>query len=127
MGDEEAATLEGQFVEFAKFKDTEKRRTGKTINLFRQDFWMRQAKMLDDRKLTMTDTGVTWFQRCKIELDWDEWYAFMVEVCELKEIDQELMETSMTNCGLPGSITVNVPQYRDFFDTFKPKEKMVMG
>ncbi|KAJ2954530.1 hypothetical protein O0L34_g2814 [Tuta absoluta] len=126
MGDEEVATLEGQFVEFSKFMDQEKRRNGKTINLYRQDFWMRQCKMLDDRKLTMTDTGVTWFQRCKIELDWDEWYAFMVEICELKDIDQELMETSLTNCGLPGSITVNVPAYREFFDTYKPKEKMIL-
>lgn len=53
---EEEATLEGKFSEFAKMN--EKDRRGETITLSNSDFWMRQAKILDDRKLTMTDTGV---------------------------------------------------------------------
>lgn len=56
MGDEEPATLDGQFYEFARLMDT--KRDGKTITLYRSDYWMRQAKVLDDRKLTMTDTGI---------------------------------------------------------------------
>lgn len=56
MGDEEAATLEGQFYEFARLLDN--KRDGATITLYRSDFWMRQAKILDDRKVTMTDTGI---------------------------------------------------------------------
>lgn len=55
MSDGEA-TLEGQFSEFAK--SNEKSRNGETITLLNSDYWMRQAKILDDRKLTMTDTGV---------------------------------------------------------------------
>lgn len=63
MGDEEAATLDGQFYEFARFLETkENRRDGLTITLWRQDYWMRQAKVLDDRKITMTDTGILFLQ-----------------------------------------------------------------
>lgn len=50
------ATLEGQFSKFAKMNDTG--RSGETITLLNSDYWMRQAKILDDSKLTMTDTGV---------------------------------------------------------------------
>lgn len=50
------ATLEGQFFEFAKMD--EKSRRGESISLSNSDYWMRQAKILDDRKLTMTETGV---------------------------------------------------------------------
>lgn len=61
MGDEEAATLEGQFYEFARLFDL-KQRDGTTITIWRNDFWMRQSKLLEDRKLTMTDTGIHWFK-----------------------------------------------------------------
>lgn len=62
MGDEEAATLDGQFFEFAKLFDTTKERDGTLITLYRSDYWMRQAKVLDDRKVTMTDTGLMWWK-----------------------------------------------------------------
>lgn len=55
MGDEEQATLDGQFFEFARLMDN--KRKGNLITLYRSDFWMRQAKVLDDRRVTMTQTG----------------------------------------------------------------------
>lgn len=58
--EEEQATLEGQFYEFSRLLDT--KRDGSTITLWRSDYWMRQCKLLDDRKLTMTETGVAWFK-----------------------------------------------------------------
>ncbi|CAH4038672.1 tubulin polymerization-promoting protein homolog [Pieris brassicae] len=122
MGDEEAATLEGQFYEYSRMLDN--KRDGTTITLYRSDFWMRQAKLLDDRKFTMTDTGILFNKFCKSELDWDEWNQFLDEVCELKEFDQEKCRETLTNCGLPGQTAVLVPQYRDFFATYKPKEKL---
>ncbi|XP_022125790.1 tubulin polymerization-promoting protein homolog [Pieris rapae] len=122
MGDEEAATLEGQFYEFSRLLDN--KRDGTTITLYRSDFWMRQAKLLDDRKLTMTDTGILFNKFSKTELDWDEWNQFLDEVCELKQFDEEKVRETLTNCGLPGQTPVLVPQYRDFFATYKPKEKL---
>lgn len=56
MGEEEPASLDGQFYEFAKMMD--KKRDGTTITLYNSDFWFRQCKILDDRKVTMTDTGI---------------------------------------------------------------------
>lgn len=56
MGDDEPATLDGQFFEFARLMDN--KRDGTTITLYRSDYWMRQGKIIDDRKITMTDTGI---------------------------------------------------------------------
>lgn len=53
---EEEATLATQFYEYAKRMDPD--RDGKSITLYNSDCWMRQAKILDDRKLTMTETGI---------------------------------------------------------------------
>lgn len=61
----------------------------------------------------------------KTELTWDEWYEFLTDLCLLRHLDQEQIELNMTNCGIPGTSAVFVPQYRDFFDTYKPKEKMM--
>ncbi|XP_028169773.1 TPPP family protein CG45057-like [Ostrinia furnacalis] len=124
MGDEEAATLDGQFFEFSKLLDN--KRSGLTITLYRSDFWMRQAKILDDRKVTMTDTGILFNKYSKSELDFDEWLAFISDLCLLKGLNEEKVQELLTNCGLPGQIPVLVPQYRDFYLTYKPKEKMAM-
>ncbi|XP_059059767.1 tubulin polymerization-promoting protein homolog [Achroia grisella] len=121
MGEEEPATLNGQFYEFAKLFDT--KRDGQTITLYRSDYWMRQAKLLDDRKITMTDTGILFNKFCKTEITFDEWMEFLADLCELVEIDVEKTQEILTNCGLPGQVSVVVPQYREYFQTYKPKEK----
>ncbi|XP_030040282.1 tubulin polymerization-promoting protein homolog [Manduca sexta] len=121
--DEEAATLESQFCEFARFMDN--KRDGSTITLYRSDYWMRQSKLIDDRKVTMIDTGILWWKFCKTELNFNEWHEFLTDFCEYRSLDQEFVETTMTNCGNPGASAVNIPQYREFFDTYQPKEKSI--
>ncbi|XP_031767504.1 tubulin polymerization-promoting protein homolog [Galleria mellonella] len=121
MGEEEQATLDGQFYEFAKLLDT--KRDGRTITLYRSDYWMRQAKILDDRKITMTDTGLLFNKFSKTEITFDEWIEFLTELCEVKQLDLEKIQEMLINCGLPGQTPVIVPQYRDYFLTYKPKEK----
>lgn len=49
-------SLEQQFVNFAKFGDT--KADGKTITLTQSDKWMKQAKIIDGKKITTTDTGI---------------------------------------------------------------------
>ncbi|KAI8430583.1 hypothetical protein MSG28_000805 [Choristoneura fumiferana] len=122
MGDEEAATLEGQFYEYARLMDN--KRSGLTITLYRSDYWFRQAKLLEDRKLTMTETGILFYKFSKTELNWDEWNEFLSDLCELKGYDEEQLKETLTNCGIPGQTPVLIPQYRDFFLTYKPKEKL---
>lgn len=41
---------------FSKFGDTKS--TGATITLSQSDKWMKQAKIIDGRRVTTTDTGV---------------------------------------------------------------------
>lgn len=49
-------TLEQQFQAFSKFGDTKS--DGKTITLTQCDKWMKQAKVIDGKKMTTTDTGI---------------------------------------------------------------------
>lgn len=51
-----SATLDQQFANFARFGDPNA--DGKTITLTKSDRWLRQANILDDDKITMTDTGI---------------------------------------------------------------------
>lgn len=48
--------LEQQFANFSKFGDTKS--DGKTITLTQSDKWMKQAKVIDGKKITTTDTGI---------------------------------------------------------------------
>lgn len=49
-------TLEQQFENFSKFGDTKS--DGTTITLTQADKWMKQAKVIDGKKITTTDTGI---------------------------------------------------------------------
>ena len=50
------AALKEQFEAFAKFGD--KAADGKTIKLSQSDKWFKQAKVIDAKKITTTDTGI---------------------------------------------------------------------
>ena len=50
------AALKDQFVAFCKFGD--KSADGKTIKLSQSDKWFKQAKVIDGKKITTTDTGI---------------------------------------------------------------------
>ncbi|PZC75935.1 hypothetical protein B5X24_HaOG205328 [Helicoverpa armigera] len=123
MEEEEPATLTDQFDKFAKLFDND--RDGTTIDLYRSDYWLRQSNVLEDRALTMTDTGIAWMKFSKTELTYDEWYQILADFCTSRGLDRASVEAALTNCGLPGSVNVNVPQYRDLFDTVKPPPKLL--
>ncbi|XP_063546988.1 uncharacterized protein LOC134754600 [Cydia strobilella] len=118
------ATLEGQFASFAKMLNWSCSRD--TITLYCSDYWMRQSDIIDDRRVTMTDTGIIWNTFSKAELNWDEWHEYVSELCVAKELNKLEVEVELTNCGLPGATRVYVPQYRDFFDTYKSKKALVI-
>jgi len=50
------AVLKEQFEAFAKFGD--KQADGKTIKLSQSDKWFKQAKVIDGKKISTTDTGI---------------------------------------------------------------------
>ena len=49
-------TLQEQFVLYAKFGDPKSE--GQKITLSQADKWMKQAKLIDMKRITTTDTGV---------------------------------------------------------------------
>lgn len=49
-------SLEDQFIAFSKFGDTKS--TGATITLTQSDKWMKQAKVIDGKKISTIDTGI---------------------------------------------------------------------
>lgn len=55
-GSSDTAGLREQFEAFAKFGD--KAADGKTIKLSQSDKWFKQAKVIDGKKMTTTDTGI---------------------------------------------------------------------
>ncbi|KAI5636997.1 p25-alpha domain-containing protein [Phthorimaea operculella] len=121
MGESEGPTLESQFKEFAKKMDTD--RDGTTINLSNSDFWLRQSKILEDRELTMTDTGKMFFEKfsTRTEINFEEWVTYLEGLCASKNMDVEQVKMRLTTCGLPGEASADPPNYRDHFDKHKPK------
>lgn len=49
-------TLKDQFAAFSRFGDTAS--DGKHITLSNSDKWMKQAKVIDGKKVTTTDTSI---------------------------------------------------------------------
>ena len=55
--------LADQFRAYAKFGDS--KADGKVISLSQSDKWMKQAKVIDGKKITSTDTGI-YFKKLKL-------------------------------------------------------------
>ena len=55
-GDAKPASLKEQFTAFSKFGDPAS--DGKQISLSNSDKWMKQAKVIDGKKITTTDTSI---------------------------------------------------------------------
>ncbi|KOB76413.1 putative signal transduction protein p25, partial [Operophtera brumata] len=45
------------------------KRDGNTMTLYRSDYWMRQSKIIDDRKVTMCDTGLLWWRLRSVHVE----------------------------------------------------------
>lgn len=60
-------------------------------------------------------------------MTFEEWCLYLEELCKRKEYDLEETKAALTNCGIPGQTPVIVPAYRDYYVTFKPKEKGVVN
>jgi len=55
-GDTKTATFKDQFAAFSRFGDPAS--DGKQITLSNSDKWMKQAKVIDAKKITTTDTSI---------------------------------------------------------------------
>ncbi|KAK6632711.1 hypothetical protein RUM43_013481 [Polyplax serrata] len=111
-----------QFKAFSKFGDTKS--DGKHMTLSQSDKWMKQAKVIDGKKITTTDTGI-YFKKFKcvltsqinsdildgsdvfcgsrcLKISLDDYRKFVEDLAKSKKIDVQEIETKMSNCGAPG-------------------------
>jgi len=96
------ATLDDQFATFSRFGDTAS--DGKHITLSNGDKWMKQAKVVDGKKVTTTDTSICFKKLFKTQkkVGLDEFKNYVEELAKSKKIEPQELLDKLTNCGPPG-------------------------
>lgn len=117
------AALKEQFVAFAKFGD--KTADGKTIKLSQSDKWFKQAKVIDGKKVTTTDTGIAFRKISKNgpKLTFSEWNKYLDEIVSTKKLDQGELTTKLAECGKPGLSGATVVQKSSVTDRLTDTSK----
>nr|CAI5820246.1 unnamed protein product [Callosobruchus analis] len=93
-------TFDSNFKAFAKFGDPKS--DGKQITLSNSDKWMKQAKVIDGKKITTTDTGI-YFKKLKSQkVTITQYLQFLEDLAKNKKIELEELKKKMTTCGPPG-------------------------
>ncbi|XP_026285279.1 tubulin polymerization-promoting protein homolog isoform X2 [Frankliniella occidentalis] len=96
-----SGSLEAQFEAFSKFGDS--RSDGKTITLTQSDKWMKQAKLIDGKKITTTDTGIQFNKFKSKNIDYKTFVKYLEELASVKKMDANDLKTRLVDCGLPGT------------------------
>merc|ERR1711894_37787 len=96
------AALKEQFEAFAKFGD--KSADGKTIKLSQSDKWFKQAKVIDGKTITTTDTGIAFRKISKNspKLSFSDWNKYLDEIAKNKKVDTNALKGKLVECGKPG-------------------------
>lgn len=96
------AVLKEQFEAYAKFGD--KSADGKTIKLSQSDKWFKQAKVIEPKKISTTDTGIAFRKISKNspKLSFTDWNKYLDEIAKTKSIDVNEIKSSLVECGKPG-------------------------
>lgn len=103
------ATFESNFKVFAKFGDPKS--DGKHITLSNSDKWMKQAKVIDGKKITTTDTGI-YFKKLKSQkVDIIQYKQFLEDLVKNKKCELQDVKDKMTRCGAPGHHGIGVSFY----------------
>ncbi|XP_018319221.1 TPPP family protein CG45057 [Agrilus planipennis] len=88
------------FRAFSKFGDTKS--DGRLITLSQSDKWMKQAKVIDGKKITTTDTGIYFKKLKQLKVPFSDYSKFLEDLAKSKKVDLEEMKHKMANCGQPG-------------------------
>ena len=93
-------TFESQFKAFSKFGDPKS--DGKQITLSQSDKWMKQAKVVDGKKITTTDTGI-YFKKLKLmKVGILDYIKFLEDLAKAKKVEINEIKKKLAECGLPG-------------------------
>lgn len=93
-------TFLSSFKAFSKFGDIKS--DGKMITLSQSDKWMKQAKVIDGKKITTTDTGIYFKKQKSMKLNLEQYKTFLEELAKGKKLDLAEIKNKMANCGPPG-------------------------
>jgi len=93
--------LRQQFQAFSKYGDTKS--DGTQITLSQSDKWMKQAKVIDGRTVTTTDTGIAFKKFKQQKIHFKEFQKFLDELAIGKKVPPNKMKEKLANCGVPGN------------------------
>ncbi|XP_055928101.1 uncharacterized protein LOC129959309 [Argiope bruennichi] len=86
---------------YAKYGDTNK--SGETMSLTNSDRWLRQAKIIDNRRISTTDTGIYFKQVAKFKksLNFSSYQTFLELLAKKKNLNLSEMKYKMVTAGPP--------------------------
>jgi len=107
-----AKRLREQFQNYSRHGD--RKSDGQHITLSQSDKWLKQAKVIDGRIVTTTDSAITWRRMSKshIWMNFVEWLSFIEEISEEKDLDIHQVREALVSCGKPKNSIIE-------FDTSK--------
>ncbi|XP_026325241.1 TPPP family protein CG45057-like [Hyposmocoma kahamanoa] len=95
-----ALPFKDAFKAFSKFGDPKS--DGKLITLSQSDKWMKQAKVIDGKKITTTDTGIYFKKLKSLKVGVDDYQKFLDELAKNKKVELDEIKRKLTTCGQPG-------------------------
>ncbi|XP_055612085.1 uncharacterized protein LOC129758576 [Uranotaenia lowii] len=100
----ELPSLEVQFTAYAKYRPAQNtlQGDGKRILLSQSDAWMQQAKLMEKKVFTLTETGVAFFSFRKSTLDFEEFEQYLDKLCAERGLDVDEIRFCLVSCGPPG-------------------------
>ncbi|XP_076322401.1 tubulin polymerization-promoting protein homolog [Tachypleus tridentatus] len=103
QGEEGVPSFSEVFKAFAKFGDSKS--AGETITLSNSDKWFKQAKVIDGKKITTTDTGIYFKQAAKNKksLNTFEYNQFLEIIAKNKKVSVDEIKQKLATSGPPAT------------------------
>ncbi|XP_063363694.1 tubulin polymerization-promoting protein homolog [Cydia amplana] len=98
--DDNAVSFKDAFKAFSKFGDSKS--DGKHITLSQSDKWMKQAKVIDGKKITTTDTAIHFKKLKSMKLAEADYLKFLEDLAKSKKVELDEIKKKLTTCGQPG-------------------------
>lgn len=91
--------LHSQFIAYSSFGNS--KFPGMSISLSQSDLWMKQAKLIDGRKVTTTDTGMAFNSFKQSSISYEEWLKFVEVLALNKGLKAADLKQKLRDCGVP--------------------------
>ncbi|XP_047993066.1 tubulin polymerization-promoting protein homolog isoform X2 [Leguminivora glycinivorella] len=98
--EDNAVSFKDAFKAFSKFGDPKS--DGKHITLSQSDKWMKQAKVIDGKKITTTDTAIHFKKLKSMKLAEADYLKFLEDLAKSKKVELDEIKKKLTTCGQPG-------------------------